>query len=97
MSELSEAFVTVVDLVEQKHDGPLNGEVWTYEWDVWRVTLNGASNEQQSVPGFHCAVERKGLPVAMLSPYSGVFIGTYEDAFIDAAKAELRRLKGVSA
>lgn len=87
MSEqpLSEAFVAVIELCEVKH-GPLKGAVWTHEWDEWRVILNGSEADQVGVPRFHCAVERKGMPVGMLSPYTGVFVGAYEDAFIQAVK-----------
>lgn len=97
--ELSEAFVSVVDLahalgVREVYKVP---GLWKHDIDdQWSVSVNGHAEEIDSVPPYAVAItNRKYLCVGVLRATGGMITGGQqaEDDFIAATKAATQRIR----
>jgi hypothetical protein len=94
MADVSVAFEAVARLAIALRAAPIPDTGWVHQVDEhWRVTVAGKT-PVGPVAAFHMAVDFKGMPAAVLSPFGGSFVvsaAANEDAFIAAVEAAIAR------
>lgn len=74
---------------------------WEYAFGDFTIAVNGhretiKDSKGSDVPSYHASIERRGWPVAMVSPAGGMAIGLPESEIETALREEIARVKAAS-